>query len=141
MIDVKTIALKLNVSRQTIYNHIEKNNQAIESNIRKINGVTYLKTDGVDILKESLGLINPSMQKQDISMDEIIKNISKSITESIKENLEDTKTDIKKDYESLDNEVSKLKKQNEQLIELIKQQNKKQEEIENKSFFNFFKRK
>lgn len=146
LLDIKTIALNLDVSRQTVYNHVEKNSQALKGNIRKVQGVTYLNQEGIYIIKESMGLIKTPVQKESIGIEEIIKEISENIQsgmqESIEELRENLKEDIKEDYQNLQEQIELLKKQNENLILILeKQEQERLQKQEKKSIFDIFKRK
>lgn len=141
LLDIKTIAFNLNVSRQTIYNHIDKNSKELQGNIRKVQGVTYLNEEGVKTIKKSMGLIKPPTQVKEFNVDEIIKQITDDIKINNKEDIEDLKKDIKKDaeqkYNKLESEIEELKKQNEDLIRLIE----KQQEENKRSIWDIFRRK
>lgn len=144
MIDIKNLALELEVTRQTIYNHIQKNKQELKPCMLKQQGVTFITSDGIRIIKESMGLIKvPVVQEKQIGMEEVIKEISDNINtelkQELKESMENVKEDIKQDYNKLENELAEVKKQNEILIQMIQDQQEKQEE--KKGFFDIFKRK
>ena len=128
---VKDVAVKLEVTRQTVYNHIDKNFESLKGDIKKIQGTTYLTIEGVRILKESMGLLQVPAKEEKIDLDAIIKEISDNMDLSIKGTMES----IKEDYNKLENELAEVKKQNEILIQMI------QDQAEKKSFFDIFKRK
>ena len=115
---VKEIALKLDVSQVTVYNHINKLRDEIKAHIYNVKGATYLDDEGIRQLKISMGLIQVPEVKQNISMNNIIDEISNTVSENITNN-------IKKDYEDLRKEVKELKDQNEKLISLIESKEKK----------------
>lgn len=154
MKDIKTISLELNVSRQTVYNHISKNDKELKGCILKKQGVTFLTNEGVRILKESMGLIKAPKIQQNIGMEEIIEQISENVQDKIKESMlvvkedivlqvEDSKKsiteNIKEDYTRLEKELEEVKKQNEVLINMLKDQIEKQEQ--KKGFFGIFRKK
>lgn len=124
---VKEIALILDVSQVTVYNHINKLKDEIKAHIYNVKGATYLDDEGIRQLKISMGLIQVPEVKQNISMNNIIDEISNSVSENITNN-------IKKDYEDLRKEVRELKDRNEKLISLIESKEKKF------SFKNLFSR-
>lgn len=128
MITIKDLAYDLEVTRQTVYNHIKENDKELKACIFKQKGVTVINDAGVRIIKESMGLIKvPVVQEKEIGIEEIIKEISGSIEENINknlhENMQELKQDIKEDYAKLENELAEVKEQNAKLIELIQQQN------------------
>lgn len=122
---VKEIALDLEVSQVTVYNHIKKLDKEIKGNIYKKKGITHLDDEGIRQLKISMGLLPISTVEKNISMENIIDDISNQVTEQLSDN-------IKSDYEALKNEVQEISKQNQRLIELL-------EEKQNKSFIDKIK--
>lgn len=124
---VKEIALDLEVSQVTVYNHIKKLDKELLGNIFKRQGTTVIDDEGIRLIKISMGLIQVPVVKENISMENIINDISNLVTENVSAN-------IKKDYEVLEQQIQDLKKQNELLIELVKEQQEK------KSFFNWFRK-
>lgn len=155
---VKEIALILDVSQVTVYNHINKIKDDIKSHIFNVKGATYLDKEGIRQLKISMGLLQVPEIRENISMsniiDEISDIVSKQISIEIKKHHEYTqlqirndnielKDNIKKDNDLLldkiekDNadmkiQVEELKKQNETLIGLISNKS-------NKTFFQKIK--
>lgn len=111
---VKEVAFNLEVSQVTVYNHIKKLDKELKGNIFKKKGTTYLDDEGIRQLKISMGLITAPVIKKNISMDNIIDDISEKVTEN-----------IKIDIDNLKGELESLKKQNELLIELVKKNNSK----------------
>ena len=71
-----------------------------------------------------MGLIEVPEVKENISMEKIIESISEQVSNNIKQ-----------DMDKLQQEIQDLKKQNELLIKMIQEQQKK------KSIFDLFKRK
>ena len=124
---VKEIALDLEVSQVTVYNHIKKLDKELLGNIFKRQGTTVIDDEGIRLIKISMGLIQVPVVKEIVSMEEIIKDISSLVTENVSAN-------IKRDYEVLEQQIHDLKKQNELLIELVKEQQEK------KSFLNWFRK-
>lgn len=118
MKSVKDVSLELEVSTTTVYNHINKLKDEIKAHIYNIKGSTYLDDEGIRQLKISMGLIQVPEVKENISMNNIIDEISSSVSENITNN-------IKKDYEDLRKEVRELKDQNEKLISLIESKENK----------------
>lgn len=125
---VKEIALSLSVSQVTIYNHIKKLDKELLGNIFKKQGTTFIDDEGIRQIKISMGLIQAPVVKENISMENIINDISDLVTENVSAN-------INGKMDKLEQEIQDLKKQNELLIELVKDQQEK------KSIFNIFKRK
>ncbi len=128
MRNVKEIAADLGVTIQTVYNHINKNEKELQGCIFKQQGVTYLDDEGIRIIKISMGLIQAPVVKENIGIEEVIKDISDLVTENVSAN-------IKQDMDKLQQEVQDLKSQNELLIKMLQNQQ------ERKSIFNIFKRK
>lgn len=118
MKSVKDVSLELEVSTTTVYNHINKLKDEMKAHIYNVKGATYLDDEGIRQLKISMGLIQVPEVKENISMNNIIDEISNSVSENITNN-------IKKDYEDLRKEVRELKDQNEKLISLIESKEKK----------------
>lgn len=118
MKSVKDVSLELEVSTTTVYNHINKLKDEIKAHIYNVKVATYLDDEGIRQLKISMGLIQVPEVKENISMNNIIDEISSSVSENITNN-------IKKDYEDLRKEVRELKNQNKKLISLIEEKEKK----------------
>lgn len=121
---VKEIALDLDVSQVTIYNHIKKLDKELKGNIFKKQGVTHLDNEGIRQIKISMGLIQVPQVKEYVSTEQIVNDISKQVTDSITENITDLVTEIitdnlKIDYDLLQEQIKQLQEQNEQLINLI----------------------
>ena len=128
MYSVKDLSYELDVTVQTIYNHIKKNDKELIGHIFKKQGTSYLDDEGIRLIKISMGLIEVPEVKENIGIEEVIKDISDLVTENVSAN-------IKQDMDKLQQEVQDLKEQNRLLIELV------QEQQERKSIFNIFKRK
>ena len=118
MKSVKDVSWNLGVSTTTVYNHINKLKDEIKAHKFNIKGITYLDDEGIKQLEISMGLLKVPEVRENITMDNIIDEISNSVTENITIN-------IKKDYEDLRKEVKELKDQNEKLISLIESKEKK----------------
>lgn len=94
MNDIKTIALNLNVTKQTIYNHVKKNYKELKSHIFKMRGITYIDDEGVLILKRSMEMIDPPVtQYENFTMEEVINQISDSVRENMKTDLQELLAD------------------------------------------------
>jgi len=117
---VKEIALDLEVSQVTVYNHIKKLDKELKGNIFKRQGTTYIDDEGIRQIKISMGLIQVPVVKENIGIEEVIKDISDLVTENVSANIK---------------QIQDLKEQNNQLIKLVQEQQKR------KSIFNLFKRK
>lgn len=128
---VKEIALDLEVSQVTVYNHIKKLDKELKGNIFKKQGTTYLDDEGIRLIKISMGLIQPPVVKENIGIEEVIKDISDLVTENVSANI---KQDINNKMDKLEQEIQDLKEQNRILIELM------QEQKEKKSIFNWFRK-
>jgi polyhydroxyalkanoate synthesis regulator phasin len=124
---VKEIAIDLEVTIQTVYNHIKKNEKELKGCTFKSQGTTLIDDEGIRIIKESMGLIQPPTVKEKISMENIINDISDLVTENVSAN-------INNKMDKLEQEIQDLKEQNKLLIELMQEQKQK------KSIFNLFKR-
>lgn len=125
---VKEIALDLEVSQVTVYNHIKKLDKELKGNILKRQNTTLIDDEGIRLIKISMGLIQPPVVKEKISMNEIIENISDLVSENVS-------AQVKQDMEKLEEQIQELQKQNKILIEMM------QEQKEKKSIFNLFKGK
>lgn len=139
---VKEVAELLNVSYQTVYNHMNKNEVEMIGCIFKKLGTTHINQDGIDILKKSMGLIQLPTVKENIDMEQVIEMISDRVADTLKGQMEEVKDEVikvsegsSKDYESLKSEIELLKEQNELLLKIINEMNSK------KSIFNLFKSK
>ncbi len=136
MHDIKTIALNLEVTVQTVYNHLKKHNKELKPHIFKSKGITYLDDEGLLIVKKSLGLIEvPTIQKDDVNIEDIVASISMQVSNSIKNDLlNDLSTLI------LQREVQ-MKEQYEKKLEEFKLEiiEKQQEQIqaENKKLMDY----
>jgi len=136
MYDIKTIALNLEVTVQTVYNHLKKNNKELKPHIFKSKGITYLDDEGLMIIKKSLGLIKvPTVQKDDMGMDDIITSISMQVSNNIK-------NDLLNDLNTLiAQREAQLKEHYEEKLEEFKQEiiEKQQEQIqtENKRLMDY----
>lgn len=128
---VKEIALDLEVSQVTVYNHIKKLDKELKGNIFKKQGTTYLDDEGIRQIKISMGLIQAPVVKENIGIEEVIKDISDLVTEQVSENIS---ANIKNEMQDLREQVLELQKQNKLLIEMM------QEQKEKKSIFNWFKK-
>lgn len=113
---VKEVALDLDVSQVTIYNHIKKLDKELKGNIFKKQGVTHLDNEGIRLIKISMGLIQVPQVKEYVSTEQIVNDISKQVTDSITERITDN---LKNDYDVLQEQIKQLQEQNEQLINLI----------------------
>lgn len=133
MKDIKEISLMLGVSRVTVYNHLKKLEKEIEAHTFKKKGVTYVDDEGIKLLKISMGLIELPTIRENISIENIVDDISSMVSDNLKDDissliassLEEYNQDIKKEMEA-------LKEQNNKLIELL-------EEKESKSFLSKLK--
>lgn len=146
MRDIKTIASELDVTVQTVYNHLNKNKSKLKGNLFKQNGINMLDDEGVRILKESMGLIEVPMQTEYVTTEAIVEDISTRVSRTVADSIIDeislrvaTKItgDIHEDYKEVGMELAELRAQNEQLMKMIQQLN----EDRSKGFFGFFKKK
>lgn len=145
MYDIKTVALELEVTVQTVYNHLKKTNKEIKPYIFKRQGTTYIDEEGLTILKKSMGLIKvPAIKQEDITLDAMIKDISEQVSNNIKnELLNDFKTLIfehQKQYEeklekALERQREQIQAENQKLIQYIESQRDQK-----KGFWSFLKR-
>lgn len=109
---VKDVSLLLNVSQVTVYNHLKKLDKEITPNVFKKKGTTYINDEGINQLKISLGLMQVPQVKENVSIENIIDEISNIVSERVADN-------IKTNYNDLQTQIEELKAQNERLIELI----------------------
>lgn len=131
---VKEIALILDVSQVTVYNHINKIKDDIKAHIFNVKGATYLDEEGIRQLKISMGLLQVPEIRENITMDNIINEISDSVTKKITNN-------IKKNYEELQEEISevyrsleeKTKEDNNNLLEELKKVKKQNKDIQDQN--------
>ena len=124
---VKEVAFNLEVSQVTIYNHIKKLDHELKGNIFKKQGKTFIDDEGVKQIKISMGLVDPLVVKENVSMENIIDEISNLVTENVSANIKD-------DMEVIKNQMNDLQEQNKLLIELVEMLQEK------KSIFNWFKK-
>lgn len=115
---VKEVALELEVSQVTVYNHLKKLDKELKGNIFKMKGATHLDNEAIKQIKISMGLLQVPTIKKNISSEEIIAEISNNVAEQVSNK-------IKKDYEELRDQVEELREQNNYLIDLIKDKQKK----------------
>ena len=132
---------------------MNKNENEMVGCVFKKLGTTHINDEGIDILKKSMGLIQVPTVRKDIDMEEIINMISDKVTLNIKDRLQENKGDMDikleevkeevlkvseestKDYQDLKNEMELLKKQNNELMEMM------QDQMNKKSIFDIFKKK
>ena len=125
----------LDVSYQTVYNHMNKNENDMVGTIYKKLGTTHINQDGIDILKKSMGLIQVPTVKENIDMEEIIVMISDRVALEFKEEMKEYKEQQEIHNEELKKEMKLLQEQNQKLLD-------KMQEESNKSFFErLFKKK
>lgn len=84
MKSVKDISLMLKVSNTTIYNHISKLGDDLEPYKKIIDRTTYIKDEGIHLIKISMGLVQPPKVKESVSMENIIDDISNQVTNNMK---------------------------------------------------------
>ena len=133
MKDIKDIALMLDVSRVTVYNHLKKLDKEIEAHTFKKKGVTYVDDEGIKLLKISMGLIELPTIRENISIENIVDDISSMVSDNLKDNISSLIASSLEEYnQDLKKEMETLKEQNNKLIELL-------EEKESKSFLSKLK--
>lgn len=129
---VKEIALDLDVSQVTIYNHIKKLDKELQGNIFKKKGVTYLDDEGIRQIKISIGLIQVPQIKQNIGIEDVVKDISDLVSENLSTLIMDNISEyFKTNYEHAENNFKIVQEQFDQLQginEKIRQQNVQLEE-------------
>lgn len=125
---VKEIALMLDVSQVTVYNHIKKLKEDIEPYIYDIKGVKHLDNEGIRQIKISMGLLQVPEVRKDISMDHVINEISIQVSKEIKEDYQE----LKDDNETIREQLNELQEQNKELLDLLHHK-------ENKSLIKRFK--
>ena len=133
MKDIKDIALMLDVSRVTVYNHLKKLDKEIEAHTFKKKGVTYVDDEGIKLLKISMGLIELPTIRENISIENIVDDISSMVSDNLKGDISSLIASSLEEYnQDLKKEMETLKEQNNKLIELL-------EEKESKSFLSKLK--
>ena len=133
MKDIKDIASMLNVSRVTVYNHLKKLDKEIEAHTFKKKGVTYVDDEGIKLLKISMGLIELPTIRENISIENIVDDISSMVSDNLKDDISSLIASSLEEYnQDLKKEMEALKEQNNKLIELL-------EEKESKSFLSKLK--
>ena len=133
MKDIKDIASILNVSRVTVYNHLKKLDKEIEAHTFKKKGVTYVDDEGIKLLKISMGLIELPTIRENISIGNIVDDISSMVSDNLKDDISSLIASSLEEYnQDLKKEMEALKEQNNKLIELL-------EEKESKSFLSKLK--
>ncbi len=133
MKDIKDIASMLNVSRVTVYNHLKKLDKEIEAHTFKKKGVTYVDDEGIKLLKISMGLIELPTIRENISIENIVDDISSMVSDNLKGDISSLIASSLEEYnQDLKKEMEALKEQNNKLIELL-------EEKESKSFISKLK--
>lgn len=133
MKDIKDIALMLDVSRVTVYNHLKKLDKEIEAHTFKKKGVTYVDDEGIKLLKISMGLIELPTIRENISIGNIVDDISSMVSDNLKGDISSLIASSLEEYnQDLKKEMEALKEQNNKLIELL-------EEKESKSFLSRLK--
>lgn len=133
MKDIKDIASILNVSRVTVYNHLKKLDKEIEAHTFKKKGITYVDDEGIKLLKISMGLIELPTIRENISIENIVDDISSMVSDNLKGDISSLIASSLEEYnQDLKKEMEALKEQNNKLIELL-------EEKESKSFLSKLK--
>ena len=125
---VKEIALDLEVSQVTVYNHIKKLDKELKGNIFKRQNTTLIDDEGIRQIKISMGLIQVPVIKEKVSMEEVIQDISSIVTENVSAN-------INNKMDKLEQQIQDLKEQNKLLIEMMQEQKQGRK----KGMFNWFK--
>lgn len=122
MYTVKEVADLLEVSQTTIYNHLKKNEKALKGYVSKKQGATYIKDEGLRVIKISLGLIEvPVIVEENKSYEDMRDEISLQVVNSIKENYTDLKETIKNNDDEVQRELKEIKEQNKILIDMIQE--------------------
>ena len=133
---VKEIALILDVSQVTVYNHIKKLKDELKNHLYNVKGATYLDDEGIRQLKISMGLLQIPEVREDIGIDNVINEISLSVSEevskNIKKNIEENYNELNNKLKDLQHQNDEIKKQNQELIRLLYEQ-------KSKSFLSKFK--
>lgn len=141
MNDIKTIALNLNVTKQTIYNHVKKNNKELKNHIFKMGGTTFIDDEGVLVLKRSMEMIAPPVtQYENFTMEDIINQITNSVSENIRVDLQDLQEKYEQQLEDFKNDFfaryqEQTKVENEKLMQYLTAQRSQEKK---KRFFSRF---
>jgi predicted RNase H-like nuclease (RuvC/YqgF family) len=119
MVTIEQLAKSLEVSKVTIYNKLNSLNSKLKDHIKKENGVTFIDSEGVIIIKNS---ISPKK----LAREETIKKNQEQEQEENKdvfqlkliESLEKQVEDLKKDKEELNKQLNTKDIQIESLTKL-----------------------
>lgn len=126
MKDIKDIALMLDVSRVTVYNHLKKLDKEIEAHTFKKKGITYVDDEGIKLLKISMGLIELPTIRENISIENIVDDISSMVSDNLKDDISSLIASSLEEYnQDLKKEMEALKEQNNKLIELLEEKESK----------------
>ena len=127
MYSVKEVSETLEVSRQTVYNYLKELSKELKSHVFKIKGKTLIDDEGIKVIKIAMGLIQvPVVQEENISIDNIVKEIKEGLMEEIKAENELLREEIKDTKKELYKEIQELKEQNIKLLETVEVVEKQQ---------------
>ena len=112
MYSVKDLSYELDVTVQTIYNHIKKNDKELIGHIFKKQGTSYLDDEGIRQIKISMGLIEVPEVKENIGIEEVIENISIQVSDKVKDDIvNELKEDNKKQRQSYELKFYRLEQE------------------------------
>lgn len=121
---VKEVAELLDVSNQTVYNHIEKNKFDLNNHLKKIAGIQHIDNIGIDIIRKSMGLISEGNEVQQLSLQETVSEISKVILKDYQNEIE---SNLELSNKQIENTISD---QFDELKDIIKIQLNEKEKLE-----------
>lgn len=134
MYRIAEIANDLGVSKQTVYNHIEKLDKELEGNIYKRKGATVIDIEGVKLLQESIngedssgiGFENVERGMENGDSENVKNPYNKEVIDLLKEQIETLKDQLDKKDELIKEQTELIR--NSQV--LIQQNQDRIEEIE-----------
>ena len=132
---IKEISERLEVSPATIYNHINKLSKELAGHTVKKKGVTYLDDEALKQISLSMGVIQAPVIQENVSMENVITEISKALAAEVKGDYKELQkqlkkisktinTDIKNNYQELQEQIQEVREQNNKLVELLEKQNR-----------------
>lgn len=117
---VKEVAELLDVSNQTVYNHIEKNKFDLNNHLKKIAGIQHIDNIGIDIIRKSMGLISEGNEVQQLSLQETVSEISKVILKDYQNEIE---SNLELSNKQIENPKSIIEREFSRSFEQIKRDN------------------
>ncbi len=107
---VKDVAAELEVTRQTIYNHIEKLSPEIDRFIKQIDKAKVIEEPGIEMIRDNLGI--------DKQFDSSKVDVLKKENEMLREQLEYLKEQIDRKDARLDNYQYLMRSKDEEIRQI-----------------------